>query len=416
MESLSKGRGRFFTSLVATLFMLATLSVAAFAQTETGQISGRVIDPNGAAVPGATVTAKNVGTGAERTGTTDDNGVYTITNLQPGIYDITATGAGFQPGTQRAQISTGGRLTLDVPLGVGAVGAEVTVVAGEGGVEVNTQTQELADVVSGNQIRELPTITRNPYALVATAGNVSPGDPQNQSARGTGFNINGQRSASTNILLDGGENVDNFRATVGQSIPLDAVGEFRVITSNFSAEYGRASGGIINVVTRLGSNDFHASAYGFNRISKLASNGYFNNANGVPRGVFTRNQFGYTVGGPVRKDKLFFFNSTEWTRVRSTGNITSVVPTAELIAASAPATRAFFANYQLKAAAVPTGQAFTVGELSGTRANGFGLPAGNAFAALPSNLVAFRVVSFPEPTDLGGGFPQNYYSTVTRID
>ena len=204
---ISGATPRWLRRAAAALSLVMALSIGAAAQTETGQISGKVVDPAGAAVAGASVTAKSVESGTERTVTTDSEGSYTITNLQPGIYDVTATGTGFQPGTQRAQVTTGGRVSLDVPLGITTVGGEITVVAGEGGVEVNTQTQELADVVSSTQHRELPTITRNPYALVAISGNVSPGDP---SGRGTGFAINGQRAASTSILLDGGENVDNF--------------------------------------------------------------------------------------------------------------------------------------------------------------------------------------------------------------
>jgi hypothetical protein len=386
--------------------MIATFSVAAFAQTETGQISGKVTDPNGAAVPGATVTAKNTGTGAERTATTDADGVYTMTNLQPGIYDVTATGTGFQPGTQRAEVSTGGRLTLDVPLGVAAVGASVTVVAGEGGVEVNTQTQELANVVSGNQVRELPTITRNPYDLVATSGNVN---PDNASGRGTGFSINGQRSSSTNILLDGGENVDNFTATVGQSIPLDAVGEFRVITSNFSAEYGRASGGIVNVSTRPGTNDYHGTLYEFNRVSRLASAGFDNNSRGNPKPHFTRNQPGYSIGGRIVRDKLFFFNSTEWTRVRSTASVNRLVPANELIAASNARTQSIFTGQSL--VGTPTGTFFTVGQVCA----GLGLGSG-AFCSLPASTPALREVRQSLPSDAGAGSPQNTYSTTTRID
>src|SRR4029434_1584704 len=149
------------------------------------------------------------------------------------------------------------------------------------------------------------TLTRNPYDLIGLANNVSNDDPGpavpgvGVSGRGVGYNINGLRAASTNVLLDGVDNNNVYYASLGQNIPLDAVGEFRVITSNFSAEYGRAAGGIINVVTRSRSNEFHASAYEFTRISKLASNGFNSNANGQRRGVFTRNQFGYTIGGPV---------------------------------------------------------------------------------------------------------------------
>src|SRR6185369_8314433 len=140
---------------------------------------------------------------------------------------------------------------------------------------------------------------------------------------------------------------DAFTASVGQSVPLDSVQEFRIITSNFSAEYGRASGGIVNVATRAGSNTFHGSLYEFNRISALASNSFDNNAQGIPKGVFTRNQFGYSVGGRVIKDKLFFFSSTEWTRVRSSGEVISLVPTPQLLAASNSRTRDFFNTFHL---------------------------------------------------------------------
>src|SRR2546430_10050710 len=302
---------RYFSLALATFFLLVSCAVVGFGQAETGQIKGKVTDPNGAVVPNATVTVKSVATGAERTATADSDGVYIVTNLQPGLYDVTFQGGSFAAATQRVEITTGARVTLDQTLGLQAVSGTVNVVAA-GGVEVNTTSQELSNVVSSAQLRELPTITRNPYALVGISGNVN---PDNASGRGTGFSINGQRSASTNILLDGGENVDNFVAGVGQSIPLDAVGEFHVITSNFSAEYGRASGGIVNVSTRPGTNNWHGSIFEFNRISRFASNGFDNNARGNPKSLFARNQFGYSLGGPIKKNKLFFFNSTEWIRV-----------------------------------------------------------------------------------------------------
>ncbi|HYN85766.1 MAG TPA: TonB-dependent receptor [Pyrinomonadaceae bacterium] len=404
---------RWFTRAVAALAFAMALTITGVAQTETGQISGKVVDPNGAAVAGASVMVRNIETGTERTVTTDDEGAYTVTNLQPGLYDVTATGTGFQPGSQRAQVTVGGRVTLDVPLGIQAIGDQVTVVAGEGGVEVNTQTQELADVVSGTQLRELPTLTRNPYALVAISGNVSEGDIANDAAtlRGAGFNINGMRTASTSILLDGGENVDNFGADIGQSIPLEAVGEFRVITSNFSAEYGRASGGIVNVSTRPGTNEFHGSVYAFNRNSRFASNDFNNNAFNLPKAVFNRNQFGYAVGGPIKKNKLFFFNSTEWTRVRSTSEVLRLVPAAELIAASNPRTQAIFAANPLASGVNPTGRVFTVAEVC----EGLGLGAG-AFCSLPGSTPALREFSQPLPLNVGAGFPQNTYQTTTRID
>jgi len=383
---------------------------AALAQPETGQITVKAIDPQGAVVPGATVSVKSITTNAEKTATTNEEGVATITNLQPGVYDVTVTGSGFAPYKQQAQVTVGGRVNVEATISVTAKGESITVVAGEGGIEVNTQTQELSDVVSGKQITELPTLTRNPYDLVGLSGNVSEGDPANSVMRGTGFAINGQRSASTIILLDGGENVDAYTATVGQSVPLDAVQEFRVITSNFSAEYGRASGGIVNVATKAGSNSFHGSLYEFNRISALASNSFDNNANGIPKGVFTRNQFGYSAGGRVIKDKLFFFSSTEWTRVRSSGEVISLVPTPQLLAASNSRTQTFFNAFQLVNPI--NGATHTVAE---TLAN-FGLPATGAFGSLPGNLPAFGEVRATRAADFGAGVPQNDWQTINRLD
>ncbi len=394
--------------LLAAAFMLLSFNMGASGQTETGQVIGKISDPNGALVAGAVVNIKSVNTGRELTATSSEDGSYTITNLQPGLYDVTTTAQGFAPNTQRVQVTVGSRTSIETALAVGGVAGETSNVVAGGGVEVNTQNQELSNVVSGTQIRELPTITRNPYNLVQLSGNAATDDPstsQNDTSgtatyRGAGASLNGQRAASTNILLDGTDNNNSYTATVGQLIPLDSVQEFRVVTSNFSAEYGRASGGIVNVATRGGGNDFHGTAYAFNRLSKLASNGFSNNATSVPRGVFTRNQFGYSAGGRIVKDKLFFFNSTEWTRVRSQGELLAFVPTSQLIALSAPATRDFFSAYTL--AARPTGRIRNAGELGIT-----GVPAGTP---------AFQEVAYSVPTDLGGGFPQNDVSTVTRID
>ncbi|MDQ3714031.1 MAG: carboxypeptidase regulatory-like domain-containing protein, partial [Acidobacteriota bacterium] len=345
-------------SLVLTcVFCLTAIS---FAQQETGQIIGTVTDPNGAVIANATVTVKNVDNGRETTIQTSEDGSYVIPNLQPAIYEVTVAAQNFQNKTERIQVTVGSKLTFNTQLGITATSNVVDVVAG-GLAEVNTTDQQLSNVVTGKQITELPTLTRNPYDLVTTAGNVSEGDlnPLGASGRGAGVNINGQRSASTSILLDGAENVDNFIAGIGQQTPLDSVGEFRVITSNFSAEYGRASGGIVNVVTKSGTNRYSGTLYEFNRNSALASNSFDNNARGIERSNFNRNQFGYAIGGPLPflnfgeggpvftsgKDKLFFFNSTEWTRVRSSAAVTAFVPTQAFINASNVNTRNFFAQY-----------------------------------------------------------------------
>ena len=127
--------------------------------------------------------------------------------------------------------------------------------------------------------------------------------------------------------------------------PLDSIQEFSILTNNFTAEFGRASGGVVNVVTKSGTNQFHGTAYEFNRVSDLSSNSFNNNAYGLPKSVFTRNQFGYSAGGPIKKDKLFVFSSTEWIRIRSNANTEVVLPDANLIAAAAPNTQQFFSTY-----------------------------------------------------------------------
>ena len=195
---------------------------------------------------------------------------------------------------------------------------------------MNTQTQELSQLINTQQLAQLPSLTRNPYDFVAISGNVSNGDTtsngatmssggggQELSSRGVGFSINGQRESGTEILLDGVENIAIFSVGIGENVPIDAVQEYSIVTNNFSAEYGRASGGVVNVTTKSGTNAFHGSVWEFNRLSAYTANTYNNDANGLPKGGYTRNQFGFQGGGPIIKNKLFVSESTEFTRVRS---------------------------------------------------------------------------------------------------
>jgi outer membrane receptor protein involved in Fe transport len=421
--------------MLLALLAAAVFSIMASAQTETGQIVGKVTDPQGAVIPGASVTIKSVNTGAERTATTNQEGGYIVSNLQPGIYDVQIQAQGFATKTQQVNVTVGSQVTFTTQLSVGAVtGGTVNIIAG-GGVEVNTRNQELSDVVSATQVRELPTLTRNPYDLVSLSGNVTPAGVSAagsstgfSNTRGVGYSINGQRASGTGILLDGGDNVDYFTSAAGQSVPLDSVQEFRVVTSNFSAEYGRASGGIINVATKSGTNEFHGSAYEYYRGAALASNSYENNANNLPKGNFVRNQFGASIGGPVHlpdkyfgplgwdgRDKLFFFTNVEFLRLRSTQEQINLVPTPQLLALTAPATQNFFNLFPL--ATQINGPVLTVGQV----ANELNLPAGNAFTALPANLPAFGQVRYRVPSDIEGDIapsatPQNSYSLVGRLD
>ncbi len=300
--------------IISLLAVLALFSVWAFGQSETGQITGTIKDASGAVVSGAKVTAKSVNTGLTRDSSTNSSGIFTIPNLRPDTYEVTIEAAGFQKVTQQVKVAVGAQSDMSTQLKVGGSATTVEVTGTGESATVNTENATMSASITSQQVNELPTLTRNPYDLVGTAGNVT---EDTNSGRGAGYTINGQRSASTDILLDGGQNVDLFTATVGQTVPLDSVQEFSVLTNNFSAEYGRASGGIVNVVTKSGTNQFHGSAYEYNRLAALSSNTYYNDSTGTPKGGFTRNQFGFAVGGPIIKNKLFFFNNTEWIRVRS---------------------------------------------------------------------------------------------------
>jgi hypothetical protein len=269
---------RFRKVLLLLAFLLASLVVAApstvFAQTETGRIAGTVTDPSGSVVPGVTVTATSRSTGAARSTVTDAAGSYVLANLLAAPYDLNFTMQGFKTVMRDVVVRVGADIAADAKLEVGGVAEAVSVTATP--ERINVRTPEVSTTIVEQQIKELPTITRNPYELIAIAGNVSQDDQIVNngftSQRGAGgYNINGQRAASTNVLLDGAANNDEYTGSVGEPVPLDAVQEFSVITSNFSAQFGRATGGIVNVITKAGSNAFHGTGYEFFRNETMAS-------------------------------------------------------------------------------------------------------------------------------------------------
>jgi len=404
-----------FSALLAALLVLCCAT--AFGQFEKGTIAGTVTDASGAVVVGAEVTATSVDTSAVRTATTGGQGDYVISALPPGSYDIAVAQKGFGTFKQRVSVSPGGRSSIDVKLEARAVGETIEVTA-QGAAQVDTQTSSISQTVSQARVSQLPSLTRDPYDFVQTMGNVNQDSASGsggsaQIVRGAGVSINGQRSASTDALLDGGENVDLYTTKVGQTVPLDAVSEFSVTSNNFSAEYGRASGGVINVVTKSGSNTLHGSAYEFNRLSALTSNDYDANAHRTPKGKYTRNQFGFSLGGPVMKNKLFFFTNLEWTRVRSNANTLQVIPDPAFIAASVPATQSYFGQFKTRPGLVRLQQ------ISGAPANAnssalYTAYAGTALA--PTTNPVFDLVNYQAPGDSGGGAPQNTLNMVHRLD
>jgi hypothetical protein len=394
------------------LVVLGCTPVLLYGQAGTGSIQGTIKDPTGALVTGAKVTLVNIDTQLTRTDTSGANGSYAFLALPPGQYKITADAKGFAVQEQHVQVSVGSTMDLPFSLSVGKTGTVIEVLA-EGAATVNVINQEVSSVVTSRELTQLPTLTRNPYDLVATAANAQ----QDSQAgvgdnRGAGFAINGQRSASTSILLDGSENVDLFTATVGQQVPLDSMQEFRVVSNGMTAEYGRASGGVVNVATKSGTNDLHGSAYEFNRVAALASNTYYNASNQIPKAGFTRNQFGFSLGGPIKKNKLFFFNNWEWIRVRSSAPWTTWVPNSAFIAAGNANTQAFFTQYgKLRSDLTKTGS---------LSVSGLGFTPGTLLAAYAAanggDPVVFDKVTYNIPSDAGGGTPQNTLMGVARVD
>src|SRR5438552_10908401 len=287
------------------LCFIAVLALASFAlgQTETGQISGTITDSTGAVVSGAKITATSTSTGLARVAVSNSTGNYTLASLRPDTYEVAIEAPAFQRVTRQLRVTVGSSNEVSAQLNVSASSTTIEVTASGEVAAVNTENQTLSQIIDSTQVLELPTLTRNPYDFVGTAGNVT---EDLGTTRGVGYTINGMRSASTNILLDGGENVNLFDTSVGQKVPLDSVQEFSVLTNNFTAEYGRASGGVVNLVTKSGTNALHGSAYEYNRVSALSANTFQNDSTGTPKGVFTRNNFGFSLGGPVKKDKLFF--------------------------------------------------------------------------------------------------------------
>ena len=409
-----------------TIMVMVLSCVPAWSQSaETGSIAGTVTDSTGAVIPGATVTVKSVATGETRTVKTGSAGDYRVAALIPGIYDVTVTSGNFQAFKSRAEVTVGGKLTLDAQLSLSGTTTTVEVV-GAGGAVVNTQTQELSQIVNTEQMAALPSLTRNPYDFVALSGNVSGGDnttnggsPNNSGAstgesisgHGVGLSLNGQRNTGTEVLLDGVENIAIFTDVVGEQVPVDAIQEFSIITNNFSPEYGRASGGVVNVSSKSGTNDLHGSAWEFNRLSAYTANTYENDVNDIPKGIYTRNQFGFAAGGPIIKNKLFMFESTEWTRVRSAATETEEIFDPSFTAMLPANSASYFAKFAT--GALPSTETVTAGQLA---ANGLTINPINGMTPVAPSQPIFDIVNFTAPFDAGGDVPQNTYRLLGRID
>ena len=298
------------------LFILVT-SQTAFAQTVVGRISGTVQDSNGAAVPNASVKVINSANNSERTVTTDESGFYTVTNLPAGSYTISAEQKGYKKALVSGQsVTADARLTVDLKLEVGEVSETVEIV-GASGETVNTTSGEVARVIDQQQVQNLALNGRNYIQLLSLVPGVALlNDDQLELTTSLATNnqsINGNRGQTNNVTIDGGFNLQSgSNASQINNLGIDYIQEVKIQTSNFSAEYGRNSGAQVSLVTRSGDNDFHGSAFEFLRNDKFDARSFF----APVRPTLRFNNFGYSFGGPIVKNKLFFFGGQEWKYIR----------------------------------------------------------------------------------------------------
>lgn len=409
---------RYSRVLQRSYFAVALLIACSSAFAQTGQITGRVTDPAGAVVPGVTVTVSQPSTGVQHVVKSNADGYYTESELMPGVYAVSVEHPGFKPVTRTGiQLDVDQDLRLDFSLEVGNVNERVLVTAQA--PLLDTETQSIGQVVQGRQVVELPLLGRDAYALgelvpgvrISRGMNDLPVDQISTSS----VSINGAPGNANEFLLDGAPNT-----AAAQNQPIiyanaDSVQEFKVETNNYSAEYGRAAGGIFNVVTKSGSNDAHFTLYEFLRNTSFNSSNWFANLAGQPRPPIKFNQFGGVFGGPVVIPKLynghnktFFFLSTELVRYIQGLTYTATVPN--------PLELTGNFSRDLNA----TGQSITIYDPATTKLNAAGtayvrtvLP-GNLIPANRINPVAAKIAAYwPAPNAQGALYTgaNNYIRT-----
>ncbi|HSB28428.1 MAG TPA: carboxypeptidase-like regulatory domain-containing protein, partial [Pyrinomonadaceae bacterium] len=322
---------------IGRAFSLVTLCILAFANLANaqgfGKIVGTVKDVAGAVIPNASVIATEAGKGFSRSATTDSGGYYVLDSLRPALYDLRIQASGFHNYDQKGITLLADQiLTTNATLQVGVVSESVSITSA--GEQVDTTTSTLRQTIEQQRIVELPLNGRNAATLTLTvAGAVaapSGGADQGSTKTFPGavtISANGARQNQISYQLDGGNNVDEY-TNVNQPFPMpDALQEFSVQTSNYSAQYGQNAGAVVNVVTRSGGNDFHGTAFEFVRNRVLNARNW-----GAPaKDQIKRNQFGGTFGGPIKRDRTFFFAGYQQTIFRNVaGGVTATVPNAAL--------------------------------------------------------------------------------------
>ncbi|HYP00141.1 MAG TPA: TonB-dependent receptor [Pyrinomonadaceae bacterium] len=299
--------------VLVCLFALVSVGAAfAQAQSNASDLQGYVRDAQGGLVVNAGVTARNKATGLTRTAQSNDEGFYQITNLPPGEYEVTVEAANFSRANIPSIVLTvGQRADLDVPLAAGQVSETVTISGATTDI-VETSRTVLANTIDTQRIENLPVNQRDYLGIATTISTVNRGNDRAVGpAPSSGLNIGGQRGRSTLVQVDGADNTDNSINAARTTVSQEAVQEFQVATNSYAPEFGRAIGGIVNVVTKSGGNEYRGNIFGFLRNRRFQARNAFAPVEDPP---FTRVQYGATIGGPIKRDRTFFFAAFEQRR------------------------------------------------------------------------------------------------------
>jgi len=431
--------------IVIVCFVVCS-AVLGFAQSSsTGDFRVTVRDEKGSFITSATVTARDQAKGLERTTTQNTNGEYLLLNLPPGTYTVTVEAAGFGKGEATDLALTVGQ-AKDLPMTLKVSGGETLVTVSAEADLVETTRSQTTNTVDQRRIDNLPINGRNYINFALTDSQVLRDNAPNIGAAPTsGLNVSGQRARSNLVNVDGVDAIDNSTNGVRSTVSQEAVQEFQIISNSYAAEYGRASGGVVNIITRSGSNAFHGDAYGYLRNRNFQATNPFST---VKDPAYTRTQAGIALGGPIKKDKTYFYFSYEITRRRETGfssiggqdgtfgmlntDVSSVygAPPGTFMIQATPGQQAFFQNLQANvqqvaafnpALVLPYEQevaAYTtfVGGSSGIALNG-AYPA--SFAFLPPSLVPRGLQQFPSSCNglnlTCAGLPSSFLTLAAQV-
>ena len=319
--------------LLGLLFLFSVTNTSA-QSTYTAQLSGTVTDASGGVIPGAKMVLTDEGTGVATTSTTDARGIYVFLGVRPSTYTLRVEAPGLASQERKGlTLAVSQQANVDFVLTPGTVAETITVTAQA--PLLDTGNASLGTDVTNEYVRDIPLINRSMFGLVFLAGGVTEttgAGTQDPYPNGTNFVSNGQRNATAEVRLDGAltsapEQGEGGTTNVYYQPSVEIVQEFKVENNSFSAEYGNNGGTVVNMVLKQGTNDFHGSGWWFGQRAALDANDFFNNAAGIPRPDHVRDQYGFSLGGPIRKQKTFFFIDLEFTREHDPVNFNGTVPT-----------------------------------------------------------------------------------------